>query len=182
MSKRKGNKKYYIIKNLDSGPKLYKEENFKKISLENINKEDIMEIVGLEKAINTLKKYEKKYKKNKIKNNPYYVVEINNTIYIFSKSKYKKQTKENKKKFKEILGYENACKYRDILNKEKRNKQNLKKKNKSKQVSEIIKNKNLKILIYMLVNYPTAKAEACINTGKLFRGEPTLLRLGKDVD
>lgn len=144
MSKKKENKKYYIVKNLKSGPRLYTEENFKKISLENINKEDIMEIVGLEKATNTLKKYEKKYKKNKIKNNPYYVGEINNTIYIFSKSNYKKQPKENKKIFKEILGYENACKYRDILNKEKKNKQNSKKKNKSKQVSEIIKNKNLK--------------------------------------
>lgn len=56
MSKKKENKKYYIVKKSNSGPRLYTEENFKKISLENINKEDIMEIVGLEKAINTLKK------------------------------------------------------------------------------------------------------------------------------
>lgn len=97
MSKKKGSKKYYIIKNSDSGPRLYTEENFKKISLENINKEDIIEIIGLEKAINTLKKYEKKYKKNKIKNNPYYVGEINNIIYVFNKSNYKKQSKKDKK-------------------------------------------------------------------------------------
>lgn len=150
MSKKKENKKYYIVKNSNSGPRLYTKENFKKISLENINKEDIMEIVGLEKAINTLKKYEKKYKKNKIKNNLYYVGEINNTIYIFSKSKYKKQTKENKKNFKEILGYENACKYRNILNKEKKNMKNSHKKTDCKKSSKIVKNKNLKdINIYV---------------------------------
>ena len=54
--KKKENKKYYIVKNSNSGQRLYTEENFKKISLENINKEDIMEIVGFEKAINTSKK------------------------------------------------------------------------------------------------------------------------------
>lgn len=150
MSKKKENAKYYIIKNLNSGPRLYKKENFEKISLENINKEDIMEVVGLEKAANTLKKYEKEYRKNKSKNNLYYVGQIKNTIYIFNKNSYKKQSKKNKKMFKEILGYENACKYRNILNKEKKNMKNSHKKTDYKKSSKIVKNKNLKdINIYV---------------------------------